>query len=427
MEDGSTDVSPPSQSPRPPPPRVYRAGLGLPEAVVIRSGPAPSHSKSTTIIDGSAILDPPPPAGITWREWTINPAKHGPERMTRPPVFVPSQMTYDELGRSMDDGVDVSVEEGKSKAREVEEGEKVAEWYVALSRSGSGASTPTSIAGPSKRRQDLPTVKNDIIDMTDEIEDTEEASIQPPINTTATPIEPAPVRVHRREWFIRRALLRASQSSDNSSPVPPPHPPSKPSSIGSLLNITPQQPRVNLPQYVLGPENRGYALLKDRLGWQGGGLGRPQGWRTPEPPVKLEIPQSSAQAKSRAESSGVMTNDVPNLVDLTGDSESEEEDVDIDLPDPKRLGPGRTAPIATALKLDRLGIGHGRNTERGTVEASKKVTHSAKEIAKARRRARYAGQPRRGLVLGKTGKIKWKEKDKKEREDRRRLVAALND
>ena len=107
-------------------------------------------------------------------------------------------------------------------------------------------------------------------------------------------------------------------------------------------------------------------------------------------------------------------------MDLTADS-----DTDSDMEEAERVslrgGPGRTAPIATSLKLDRLGIGHRRGKPKaGDV---KKVTHTAGEIRDAQRRAKYrvvTGD------LGKKGKVRWKERDKKERDDRRRLAAALN-
>lgn len=106
------------------------------------------------------------------------------------------------------------------------------------------------------------------------------------------------------------------------------------------------------------------------------------------------------------------------VIDLTADSD---DDNDLDDQPVSQGGPGRTAPIATALKLDRLGIGYRRTRPKGATYTAKKVTHSAEEIREAQRRARY--RVIKGVDLGKKGKVRWKERDK---EDRRRLAAALN-
>ena len=84
------------------------------------------------------------------------------------------------------------------------------------------------------------------------------------------PTNPAPalgpsVRIHRSEWFIRRAL--------RNSPLPTRPIPRESTPIGSMLELK-SQPRSVPPQYTLGPDNRGYTILQD-LGWSGGGLGRP--------------------------------------------------------------------------------------------------------------------------------------------------------
>ena len=412
-----------------------RPGLGLPPAVVIRSQRALSPIHPTETRNNSD-----PSRWESYSEWSVNPANHGPERLTRPPIFLPSQLTYDELGRSRDDGFGTEIEIGEESRnrRELEAGNEVAAWYANLaSRSASGASTPG--AGPSRRRKESPPL---IIDLTEDLDNAVEASAMnpqthfAPNDTQLTSAEaaiidqPQPIPVHRSEWFIRRALARQAVNSPPIRPVPP----SRPSSIGALVDIDPTKaPRVKPAQYVLGPENRGYVMLKDRLGWEGGGLGRPEGWFPPqvaptEPKLEpellvreleseLEIGTSSRPADTALES---------DTVDLTVDSEEEEEQLGEEVDEPQRGGPGRTAPVATALKLDRLGIGHIRNTRKGNVEAAKKVTHTAKEIAEAQRRAKYSGKPKAGLRLGTKGKIKWKERDKRDRESRQRLAAAVN-
>jgi hypothetical protein len=93
-------------------------------------------------------------------------------------------------------------------------------------------------------------------------------------------------------------------------------------------------------------------------------------------------------------------------------------DADVSDAEIPRHGPGRTAPVATVLKLDRLGLGRGR--------AAKRVTHTSKEIERAQRRARgVRAPPKEDEEMEKKEKIKWKEKDRRERESRARIAAAL--
>jgi hypothetical protein len=113
------------------------------------------------------------------------------------------------------------------------------------------------------------------------------------------------------------------------------------------------------------------------------------------------------------------------IVDLTIDSDAESEPEEEFIVEPIRQGgPGRTAPVATSLKLDRLGLGHQRN-RKAALDAEKKVTHTIHEIRRVQQRSRYP-PPKQGLELGKKGKIKWKERDKREREDRKSIMAMLN-
>jgi len=385
-------------------PRPYRAGLGLPSAITITSAPLPSKTTRLLATEAESTLDSPSRyqdyAG--WKEWNINPAKHGPERMTRPPVFLPSEQSYDELGRSVVDGVEVEV--GDGRRREVEDGGRVAEWYLALSRE----STPG--AGPSREPVEVPQPRpsrtsgaSSSIPLRQKTEPALIPKLNSPTVALAKSVAPAPpIRFHRRDWFIRRALL-----STDPSPIPAPN---RPTSISSLLNIAPSQSRVPPAHYVLGSENKGYELLRDRLGWEGGGLGRPEGC------------MGDARLGEKEEGEVIEIDQKGNLViDLTADSD---DDNDLDDQPVSQGGPGRTAPIATALKLDRLGIGYRRTRPKGATYTAKKVTHSAEEIREAQRRARY--RVIKGVDLGKKGKVRWKERDKREKEDRRRLAAALN-
>jgi hypothetical protein len=69
-------------------------------------------------------------------------------------------------------------------------------------------------------------------------------------------------------------------------------------------------------------------------------------------------------------------------------------------------------------------LGHQRSTKAAR-DAEKKVTHTIDEIRRVQQRSRYP-PPKQGVELGKKGKIRWKERDKKEREERKRMMAMLN-
>lgn len=437
MSDRSGSSSPDTEDTPPPIAQPF-----FPPAVVIRSGTA----RRVQVIDPDApaqsSLYPPPPREVVWKEWAINPAKHGPEKLTRPPVFVQSKGNYDELGRSTLDGVDVDVEEGQeARRRDVDGGESVSAWYTALSRTASGNNTPREDAGPEVQVAEVVRVvrvsKEDAIDLTadsDEDEDNKpsvEVRDMSTLRGESSLAQLAPLRVNQNEWFIRRALLKSHIANLPSNPSI-----SRPSSIGSMLGVTPIHHKPKTTQYVLGPENKGYEILKDRLGWAGGGLGRPAGWVDEAGPSRLggvvDGDSTGAALGSLKEelerdiASSLAIKQEDAIVDLTGDSASEAgSEMDDELPTAGPSGPGRTLPIATSLKLDRLGLGHVRGKKDKQGNSLKRVTHTHQEIINAQRRGKFR-KPVSQLELGHKGKIKWKEKDKKEREDRRRLAAALN-
>ncbi|TXT12911.1 hypothetical protein VHUM_01312 [Vanrija humicola] len=361
----------------PPPPPRHR-GLGFfPEAQVIRD-PHPGARPADT-----------PDAWTQWKDWHTNASGHG-GRSRLPPVFVRAEGSYDELGRSVVDGYGVEVDaagadedEGAGK----EKGADVADWYRALS----GASTPRSSTPKAAVPAPAPVLAPR----------TEAGPSKPPDIAAPAPPPPAaapaaPLRVHRSEWFIRRAL--ASQAKATSAPAAPPPPRS---SIGALLNIdAARPPPAPAPRYVLGPENAGYGRLT-ALGWGGGGLGRPVGGDVAAPPSGARQPVVDADG----------------TVDLTGvPSDSDDGDDEDDAPPPPS-GPGRTAPIATALKLDRAGLGR-----RGAPQP--KVTHSAAEIDAAQRRAGRQRATQNG-EMGKKQKVKWAQRERQERESRKRIAAML--
>lgn len=415
-------------------PRPYRAGLGLPSAVIIKSDPPPSTRQRELFQAAQLALsdrDWHPSERQVWQEWNINPARHGPERLIRPPTFVKSTAIYDELGRSALEGAGVEVNEGRRKRPRLEgEVGNMGEWYRSLAghtrslqevrdapvKSDSGDIIDLSVdeeLDPTTRSR-LDNVASSLARIKPDPTLGTDASTAP--ETTATSISPSgekPLRVNRSEWFIRRALLaqnRATASATLSSPGP--------SSISSLLNIGPTQTRSAPAQYVLGPENKGYELLQTRHGWEGGGLGRPVDWEERE--LALDAP-----GPSRHRTPPILELDANGepVVDLTIDSEPEDAE-DYEVPTAKQGGPGRTAPVATSLKLDRLGLGHQRN-RKAARDAEKKVTHTIEEIRRVQQRSRYP-PPKPGVELGKKGKLRWKERDKKDREERKHLMRLLN-
>lgn len=388
-------------------PRPYRAGLGLPEAVVIRSDPGPSTVLPRRPTPPAEVSAAPPistrPAKWDslheWTEWNINPTSHGPQQAKGPPVFVAGQGSYDELGRSRLDGFGVTVDEGKAKLRHegVEDGPAVSDWYANLTRSAS-STRPSSPKASVSNEASSSSTRSAPIALSEE-----------------RPI----VRVHRNEWFIRRALASQARDPQQSGTVQKPAP--APSAISHLLSDTPStKPKPQQYRYALGPENKGYELLRDRLGWHGGGLGRPVGWDPAS--AGADVPEITPTPREGAESRPIEIDPNGNtVVDLTADS-SDSDDYSEAEEDPQ--GSGRTAPIATTLKLDKLGLGHRRAQPRDHLESTKKkVTHSAREIREAQKRAKYA--PRDGVELGKKGRMRWKQRDKQDREERARIADML--
>lgn len=305
-----------------------------------------------------------------WKDWNTNRSGHAGRKL--PPVFVPASQDYDELGRSRAQGYGVDVVEAVAKPAPTGQ---LADWYRSLATS---SRKPTPPEPPDRV---VPEVKPSVaISSTLPAAATDvKAEVKPTASNDSATSAPAPIRIHSSEWFIRRALVNTASVSAPATRS------STPSSIGSMLNLNPTSRPPPLPRYAIGPENAGYARL-EALGWGGGGLGKPEG----EPPKR-----------SRSVEVGPIV-DANGVVDLAGDtseSESEEETVH---------GPGRVVPVATVLKLDRLGLGRGH--------AQKRVTHTHAEIAAARRR--------KGTETQK--KINWKLREKKERESRKRIAAALN-
>lgn len=366
-----------------------RRGLGfLAPAVHIRS-----HTPQ--------LQEAAPREWAAWKEWNINPAGHGGYK--GPPVFVLAENSYDDLGRSVADGFDVDVEEGEmEKDREGKEaGAAVADWYRSISTSVSKAASPSPSPAPTENPR--PTQPASL----------SSATAPAPLSTISSSApSPGPsvskIRIHRSEWFIRRALVSAAKTNGSLQPSVPGPPPS----IGSMLNIDSAKPAPPpIPHYALGPENVGFSRLA-ALGWGGGGLGRPEGW------TEDDEARDRARAELRcAEGERPLSAppEVDGVVDLTADSEPEDHSEGQE-EEAIRHGPGRTAPIATALKFNRLGLGR--------VASDKRVSHSHAEIERARLRG--AGKRHDGKSEpSKKAKVKWAERDKRDREHRARIAAAL--
>lgn len=421
--------------------RSYRAGLGgSGEAITIRGDPGPS-TRQRELFEAAQLelseRDWAPSEKQIWNEWNINPAKHGPERLNRIPVFVKATSDYDELGRSAIEGAGVEIDQGrrrkgKERAPGAEQGEDVGSWYKALasrSAGASGTSTP-KLEVPMPVYVDLTEDDDSAVDppaaFATELDTTTEGPKQEQLQTNQAASNDVkagpPLRVHRSEWFIRRALLAQSNTSKTPSTSSSPGP--GPSSISTMLNIKNASPRAVPSHYVLGPDNKGYELLRTRHGWEGGGLGRPADWEDRD----LKPHTISADTSQIPESTSVIPVQLNNsgepIVDLTIDSDAEDIEEDFPTAQTQRSGPGRTAPVATSLKLDRLGLGHQRN-KRAALDAEKKVTHTIEEIKRVQQRSRFP-PPKHGIELGKKGKMKWKERDNREREDRKRTLAMLN-
>ncbi|RXK40545.1 hypothetical protein M231_02197 [Tremella mesenterica] len=416
-----------------------------------------------------------------WREWYLNPTRHGKEKQVLPPVFVPSEGTYDELGRSSAEGVTVEIGGGAKLDNHADRGngKDTSEWYLSISNEGTRTSSPPSRTIP------LPTIPQASTSNTSKEDQVSEGSQtrKPGRDHDGTKVKP--LRIHKNEWFIRRALLSKSRSYPSSAQKP-----AQTTSIGGMLDMKPQ-PKIRPAHYVLGPENKGWALLEGQ-GWSGGGLGRPtsesalgststkgQG-DTAHEDVSGEDERIEGRPKSgRAVKGRIKKESGREVVDLTMDSdeeitslekkdsednpsiighideekdevdsqmsgddnksdcedrkEAEKEEIigervenlndhnsNLELIQVHQDGPGRTAPIATALKLDRYGLGHSRDT---SIKKAK-VTHTFKEIREAQRKAKF-GQHRMGIELGEKGKKRWKQRAKKDREESKRIMEML--
>lgn len=420
-----------------------RRGLGFfPEPVVIRSDPYPGgdelDASDNRLRPSRGAPNRVPQSYSSWEEWKAWNTGHASTFSHKPPpVFVRPDVvkTGFEQGEEEGFGVDVENEgEEDTKTAPIHDagkmpGSDLANWYRNL------ATGTAKDRDEVKREPDAPDLElaapsttqleNTAVDVkpdtkpsplplpsppTSHNEISAENHPQPSVTSSAsqsgssTPAAaaPAPLRIPASEWFIRRALAKRHAAAPDAAP-----PPKRSSSIGGMLNIagasTRPPPR---PSYAIGPDNVGYARLSG-LGWGGGGLGRPLDGSPGSSRPRTATPEGSARSRSRSPGARASLEPLSAADELNLEQLEDEEG--------RPSGPGRTEPVATALKLDRRGLGSGK--------AAKKVTHTAAEIRRAQRRA---GREKGERAHAAKSKVKWAQKDKKEREERKRLLAALN-
>ena len=406
------------------------------------------------------------------------PKGHGPAVAL--PTFVLAQGQYDDLGRSVEDGFNVSVAKGKKERtagpgafdfwKDLELGDK-----TPLGSSGSvtpsGSSSTAIKPLPRDRQRSTASTSTKLV-------------------------------VPRSEWFIRKALLAKAEkekqialdqerqgmiigldqsaddplcsatpqpsSASTSTPAPPP-----PSSLASLLSLPPPGQTAYEPptHFHIKPNNKGYQLL-EKGGWSGiGGLGRPEGWKevqkvkqeASEGVVKLEEGEVGSGGSSSSGSNARVGKrrdepiDVDAIIDLTGGEGDDEEDDDhqdqgLTIPSrfgeqqlvtadilsktaqPPMIGPGRVAPVATYLKHDLSGIGHIPHRSYsslrpapvgGAPERKKKVTHTLADIKAVQRGKVVQGLSEESLEMRRRGKAKRDAKrDKEDRRKWQQIIAA---
>jgi hypothetical protein len=406
------------------------------------------------------------------------PKGHGPAVAS--PTFVLAQGQYDDLGRSVEDGFNVSVGRGK-KERIAQPG--AFDFWKDLEL---GDKTPLGSSG----------------------------SVTPS-GSSSTPIKPLPrdrqrstasgstkIVVPRSEWFIRKALLAKAEKekqialdqekermiieldpttvepSTSATPQLPSAPATKPippptSSLASLLSLPPPGQTAYEPptHFHIKPNNKGYQLL-EKGGWSGvGGLGRPEGWKEVQKVkqedsigvVKREEGEvgrgasSSSDSIVRAGKKREEPIDVDAIIDLTEGDEDEEDDDDQQDPCraipsrfgeqqlvtadilsktalPPMIGPGRVAPVATYLKHDLSGIGHIPHRSYsslrpapvgGAPERKKKVTHTLADIKAVQRGKVVQCLSEESMEMRRRGKAKRDAKrDKEDRRKWQQIIAA---
>ncbi|KAF9452969.1 hypothetical protein P691DRAFT_696013 [Macrolepiota fuliginosa MF-IS2] len=347
-----------------------------------------------------------------------------------PPKFVPATISY-EVGSS---------EPGPSKPKIPEEsplGNTLSSWYRSLTNAND-SSHPAHQPRPS-------------------------STPIPIASSSAYPRkakEPRTVAVtkDKNNWFIQKVL-----QSEPPSPLPTPLP-----TLADILAREPpplpSEPKYTPPVWVeIGPSNKGFAILQ-KGGWnEGEALGAGAGGRPTQTLLSgIHEMRFAGKGKQKAVARGETTNRASRVVkqefgDDLGDVKKEADVIDLTQSDSETSSEeveevgtnerprthdgsevttsdnsdgisayGRKAlltPIATVLKLDRLGIGLKAKTE-GPYKASvKRVTHNAAALAAHRKAADEARRRRETFGRGSRGYGRQK---RREEEKRRDLMAYMN-
>ncbi|KXN88299.1 hypothetical protein AN958_07758 [Leucoagaricus sp. SymC.cos] len=344
-----------------------------------------------------------------------------------PPKFVPAAISY-EVG---------SGEQGSSKplqksSEEPLSGSSLSSWYRSLI---GGDSTSTHQPRPSSAP--IPTTS------TGDAQERKKGYRAPQIKD-------------KNNWFIQKVLQFE----------PPTTPSTPPPTLADILAREPpplpSEPKYTPPVWIeIGPSNKGFAMLQ-KGGWNEGealGLGarrRPLSStgaggsvitsKGKEKAVVMEPPENRPSRVDKQELCDNLgdVKDGADIIDLTqsdSESSSEEEEVEGDMAEEIPQGSelpllegdaedisahGRKAlltPIATVLKLDRLGIGLKAKTE-GPYKASvKRVTHNAASLAAHARAAEEARRRREKFGRGRRG---YERQRRREEDKRRDLIAYMN-
>jgi hypothetical protein len=290
------------------------------------------------------------------------------------------------------------------------------------------------------------------------------SSIEEPRESSSRVLNRTRTKKNKNDWFIQKVL----QSAPPSAPSTPP--PTLADILAREPPPLPSEPKYHPPVWLeIGPSNRGFTMLQ-KGGWNEGealGVGgrgrrdsrRPHTTSIPSPETTTSYtdkgkhrvsPGVLSEKESRLQD-GHSDSDVSNeqdcdVIDLTlSDNESEEEEEEEDIVLKKEFeeahgeevgfdktneisdnSHGRTAlmtPIATVLKLDRLGIGLKVKTE-GPYKASvKRVTHHAAALAAHMKAAQEARKRREKFGRGRRG---FERQKRLEEERRQNLLAYIN-
>ncbi|KAJ3562121.1 hypothetical protein NP233_g9775 [Leucocoprinus birnbaumii] len=354
-----------------------------------------------------------------------------------PPQFVPATISY-EVGSG-----DPDLSKPHTSLQEAPLDSSLSSWYRSLTTAGS-AGAAAHQARPSSAP--IPTTSGRAVQ--------EKTKGNPKVR----------IQKDKNNWFIQKVLLSE----------PPTAPSTPPPTLSDILAREPpplpSEPKFSPPVWTeIGPSNKGFAMLQ-KAGWNEGealgiGVRRRQSLTSTGAGERVAIGKGKARAVTAEETVdrasrivsreelcdalGDVKNEGVEIIDLTiSDSEEisdgeEEEEENIKAEELDELSQrakyppmegdtedisahGRKAlltPIATVLKLDRLGIGLKAKTE-GPYKASvKRVTHSAASVAA---HARAAEEARRRREIFGRGRRGYERQKRKEEERRRNLLAYMN-